>query len=206
MVSVKAVENIAAPGPFSRKLFPPRGGLALSGLESSDRTLAVNVFRTQLGWMVLSGWDDVVDRLCLGYRSPEQALESILPTLGPGAVRANWQPDLARRLSDFAQGARDDFRDVRLRQIPCTPFQQRVLDCCRRIPYGEVRTYRELAAEAGIPKAARAVGNVMAHNRIALIIPCHRVVASGGGLGGYSGWSGVDLKRRLLELESAGLC
>jgi len=67
-----------------------------------------------------------------------------------------------------------------------TPFARRVTAACRRIPWGEVRTYGQLAAVCGSPDAARAVGRVMAANRYPLIVPCHRVLAAGGRLGGYS--------------------
>ena len=81
------------------------------------------------------------------------------------------------------------------------PFARRVVELCRRIPYGQTLTYGELAAQAGSPRAARAVGNVMRTNRCPLVVPCHRVVPSGSGLGGYSAPGGVRAKLRLLELE-----
>jgi methylated-DNA-[protein]-cysteine S-methyltransferase len=84
-----------------------------------------------------------------------------------------------------------------------TDFQQRVVRECRRIPYGHTLAYGELAVRAGSPHAARAVGGVMARNRIALVIPCHRVVGSAGKLGGYSAPDGIRMKTRLLELEGA---
>lgn len=83
------------------------------------------------------------------------------------------------------------------------PFERRVLEELRRIPKGQVRTYREVAARLGHPTATRAVGNACARNPIPLLIPCHRVVRSDGGLGGYSLRGGVGLKRELLEREGA---
>lgn len=107
--------------------------------------------------------------------------------------------DLVGRLADYLAG-----RDVRLADVEldfswATPFQQAVADALRRIPRGEVVTYGELAALAGYPGAARAVGSFCAHNRFALLVPCHRVVGAGG-LGGY-GATGLAVKRRLLALE-----
>ena len=81
------------------------------------------------------------------------------------------------------------------------PFQRRVLEQLRRIPKGQVRTYRDVAREIGQPGATRAVGTACARNPVPLLIPCHRVVRSDGGLGGYSLRGGVGLKRRLLETE-----
>jgi O-6-methylguanine DNA methyltransferase len=70
------------------------------------------------------------------------------------------------------------------------------------IPYGETISYRELASRVGVPAASRAVGRANGTNRLAIVIPCHRVVAAGGGLGGYGG--GLAAKRLLLDLESRG--
>ncbi len=81
------------------------------------------------------------------------------------------------------------------------PFERMVLEQLRRIPKGQVRTYRDIAREIGHPGAVRAVGNACAKNPVPLIVPCHRVVRSDGGLGGYSLRGGTSLKRRLLESE-----
>jgi len=82
---------------------------------------------------------------------------------------------------------------------PGSEFQRGVWDELQQVPYAETISYRELAARVGAPAASRAVGRANGSNRIAVIIPCHRVVASGGGLGGYGG--GLDRKRALLSLE-----
>ena len=85
------------------------------------------------------------------------------------------------------------------------PFERAVLEQLRRIPRGQVRTYREIAAALGHPSASRAVGNACAKNPLPLLVPCHRVVRSDGGLGGYSLRGGPGLKRRLLEREGVDL-
>ena len=81
-----------------------------------------------------------------------------------------------------------------------TPFRMTVWEELRRIPYGETATYKEIAQRIGNPKAVRAVGGANHHNPIAIIIPCHRVIGADGSLTGFGG--GIDIKRRLLELES----
>lgn len=86
-----------------------------------------------------------------------------------------------------------------------TPFQQRVYAIVRGIPYGEVRTYGEIAREAGVPRAARGVGAAMAANPLPIVIPCHRVVGSFGALTGYSAPGGVDTKKWLLAMEGVML-
>jgi methylated-DNA-[protein]-cysteine S-methyltransferase len=110
---------------------------------------------------------------------------------------------LADRFRSYFGGARDSFDDVAIDIDDATPFQQAVVAALRRVPYGEVVTYGELAALAGYPNAQRATGSVCAHNRWPLVVPCHRVVAATG-IGSY-GPSGVGTKRRLLELENVFL-
>jgi methylated-DNA-[protein]-cysteine S-methyltransferase len=82
-----------------------------------------------------------------------------------------------------------------------TDFQRRVSLACRQIAWGNTCTYGELATRIGSPRAARAVGSVMARNRLPIVIPCHRVLGTAGRLGGYSAPGGLDTKRRLLQLE-----
>ncbi|MGE5392327.1 MAG: MGMT family protein [Candidatus Saccharibacteria bacterium] len=84
-----------------------------------------------------------------------------------------------------------------------TPFQKKVLQAICRIPKGKVWTYKQVAEKIGSPGAARAVGGALAANQDAPTVPCHRVVASDGSLGGYSGRGGVKGKLKLLKLEGA---
>ena len=104
-----------------------------------------------------------------------------------------------REIRDYLAGRRRTFAvAVDLDAVP--PFQRKALAAVGKVPYGKTVTYGELARRVGRPRAARAVGQAMAHNPVPLVVPCHRVVASGGGLGGFGG--GLDLKRRLLALEA----
>lgn len=84
-----------------------------------------------------------------------------------------------------------------------TEFEQRVLLACARIPKGKTKTYSQIAREIGKPDAARAVGNALAKNPLAPIIPCHRVVKKDGGVGGYSAKGGTKKKSKLLEKEGS---
>ena len=115
---------------------------------------------------------------------------------GTGASPSN---ELAERLRSYFRGRRESFGDVELDLDGFTPFQRAIIETLRRVAWGEVVTYGELAALAGYPNAQRAAGSVCAHNRFPLVVPCHRVVAADG-IGRY-GLSGVEYKRRLLELE-----
>jgi methylated-DNA-[protein]-cysteine S-methyltransferase len=107
--------------------------------------------------------------------------------------------ELVARVADYLAGGTTPLIDVELDLSWTTPFQRAVADALRAVPRGEVVTYGELAAQAGYPGAARAVGSFCATNRFALFVPCHRVV-SASGIGAY-GSTGVGVKRRLLALE-----
>lgn len=111
-------------------------------------------------------------------------------------------PDLQDAIDAYYHGERVTFR-VKLLYDRTTEFERDVLSACRRIPYGRVRSYGDLARQAGSPGAARAVGSVMARNRHPLIVPCHRVVASGNKAGGFSSAGGISQKLAMLELEGA---
>lgn len=106
---------------------------------------------------------------------------------------------LRRQLADYFAGRRRTF-DLPL-ALEGTPFQRRVWAALREIPYGETRTYGELAARLGDPKLARAAGAANGANPVSILVPCHRVIGAGGALTGYAG--GLDLKAALLRLEGA---
>lgn len=161
------------------------------------------VFPSSLGWIALQGNGLALKQLSFGQPSPGAALAQFDPMVSAGATVGRWNAELVKRLQAYAEGARDEFLDVKLDLGPQTEFQRRVVAKCRAIGYGSVLTYGELALAAGSPRAARAVGSVMRTNRVPLIVPCHRVIASGGGMGGYSAGEGVRMKLRLLELEAA---
>lgn len=101
------------------------------------------------------------------------------------------------QLNEYFSGRRKRF-DLPL-AYESTPFRTAVMDAVREIPYGEIRTYSQLAEAAGSSNAFRAAGSVCASNPLPILIPCHRVVPSSGGIGGYA--YGTSMKRRLLELE-----
>ena len=125
----------------------------------------------------------------------------------PGRHRAHDGPEdrgpfaaAIEQLDAFFAGARRAF-DLPLAAAG-TPFQHRVWDALRQIPYGETTTYGALAAGLGVPNAARAVGRANGLNPISVVVPCHRVVGASGKLTGYAG--GLERKAQLLALERAG--
>jgi methylated-DNA-[protein]-cysteine S-methyltransferase len=133
-----------------------------------------------------------------GARPPLDTLRSASSQGGDDIVT-----DLCRRVRRHLAGGPTTYDDLVVDDSWCTPFQAAMLEALRAVPWGEVVSYGELAALAGHPRAARAAGAFCAHNRFALIVPCHRVV-SATSIGGY-GSTGVETKRRLLRLEGVGL-
>ncbi len=127
--------------------------------------------------------------------------DEVLWHTGPagGSRRTHADHPLTRRLVAYYAGEPVSFDDVRVRLDDLPAFGRELAAALRRVGRGEVVTYGELSERAGRPRAARAAGTFCAHNRAAIIIPCHRVV-SAGGIGGY-GSLGIDYKRRLLALE-----
>lgn len=184
---------------------------AAKARAASTARLQVSVFATDLGWMGILGNDGRLTQLVLGHASASAVRDDVRHRLAEDSSsdgdslidpeECDWNPELRRQLERFAAGERVDFYGCTLELPTMTAFQRRIVERTRKIPYGGTLSYSELAAKAGSPGAARAVGNVMRANHIPLIIPCHRVVAASG-LGGYSAPQGLDLKRRLLAMEA----
>ncbi len=172
----------------------------------TDACLHGVAWNTPLGWIIARATNDELLGLSFGFRSRSAAVAS-LPKASNASIHVpadgpDWLRRLASRLTAFTDGRPDDFRDAPLSLNHLGAFQRKVVACCRQIPFGAVVTYGQLAAQAGSPRAARAVGTTMSGNRFPLIVPCHRVVGAHG-LGGYSAVDGLSTKRRLLELEGA---
>lgn len=109
---------------------------------------------------------------------------------------------VADLLDRYCRGEVVSFNGIALVERPMGVFHRRVLEACRAIEYGRTISYGALAALAGRPAAARAVGTAMASNPWPIVVPCHRVVRSTGALGGYSAAAGLALKQALLDLEA----
>ncbi|HEV2944275.1 MAG TPA: methylated-DNA--[protein]-cysteine S-methyltransferase [Solirubrobacteraceae bacterium] len=140
-------------------------------------------------------------RIAFPEESVESVLEALAQSLSPRIVQAPASLDLLKReLEEYFAGRRHEF-GIPLDWSLTGPFGRRVLEMTAAIPYGGHLSYAEVAAEAGSPRGARAAGNALGSNPIPIVIPCHRVLRSGGVLGGYGG--GPDRKRWLLELEGA---
>jgi methylated-DNA-[protein]-cysteine S-methyltransferase len=132
---------------------------------------------------------------------PESALERLASQVSPRVVEAPARLDEARRELDLYFAGRLREFDLPLDWQLSTGFRRRVLRATARIPYGETRSYTEMARSAGNERAQRAAGSALGSNPIPIVVPCHRVLRTGGALGGYGG--GLPMKAALLELESA---
>jgi methylated-DNA-[protein]-cysteine S-methyltransferase len=143
-------------------------------------------FSSTVGPLTLEGDDRVLTRVGFG--------EATAPHGDAAAVSA-----AAIQLEQYLAGERTEFElDV---ELDGTPFERRVWDEVRAIPYGETATYAEIAERIGSPGACRAVGRANGRNPVAVVVPCHRVIGSDGSLTGYAG--GIEMKRALLDLERA---
>ena len=145
------------------------------------------------GKLLLSGADGQLGLLAF-WEAQQSLYESALSSW---AEKAAPFLQAIRQLDEYFSGSRQSF-DLPLR-IQGTDFQQRVYAALRRIPYGEVCTYGDVAQTIGQPKAVRAVGSANNRNQLPIIVPCHRVIGRQGKLVGYS--AGLDVKKRLLQQE-----
>lgn len=162
----------------------------------------MSLFETDLGFgAVVAGEMGVVGVLLPFSGESADALTKRIHLLYPFAVNeSRVTREAASLLQKYFAGERVSF-DVPIDRGCFTPFQDEVYGVVSLIPYGSVRSYGEIAAQTGRPKAARGVGSAMAHNPLPVIIPCHRVVGSSGNLTGYSAEGGIRSKRWLLHME-----
>ena len=135
------------------------------------------------------------------FGGTDGVLDWVAARLSPRILEAPARlDDVRRELDEYFQGRRRDF-DLPIDWALVTPFGRRVLQATAAIPFGGVKTYGEMATQAGNPKASRAAGRALGANPIPIVVPCHRVIHADGGLGGYTG--GLETKRFLLRLEGA---
>lgn len=153
-----------------------------------------------VGTLVLATTPAGLARLAYVDGDEDAVLEELAARLSPRILSAPARLDEPRReLEEYFNGRRRRF-DVPLDLRLMTDFSRRVLTATAAIPYGAVSSYREVAERAGSPRGFRATGNALGSNPLPIVLPCHRVLSSGGGLGGYTG--GTERKRTLLAIES----
>lgn len=184
----------------------PRQSLDSSQPEAAnDQALSYDVFETPLGWVGILVTKRGLRRTTL----PEPTTDAARSSLGPEIEQAARDPRAISPVSSVIQaylrGESANLSQLPLDRHSGAEFFERAWDACRGIPAGETRTYAWLADAAGRPRAVRAAGQAMARNPLPLVVPCHRVVGSDGGLRGFGGSVGLPMKRRLLELERRGV-
>jgi methylated-DNA-[protein]-cysteine S-methyltransferase len=179
-------------------------------MHSDDRRVAserYTLFGTAIGVCGVAWTDRGLARVQLPERDP-QATERRL-TAGSTVARAQAMPERVARaigsLQAHFEGLAVDLSDIDLDLSRVAPFHRKVYAATRGIGRGRTATYGELASRVGAPGAARAVGQVMARNPVPIIVPCHRVLASGSKVGGFSAHGGTITKQRLLALEGIDL-
>lgn len=153
-----------------------------------------------LGPLLLATTPQGLIRIAYADHADQDAvLADLAAHVSPRILAAPRRLDEPRReLDEYFAGARRQF-DLPLDWRLTRGFARRVLEATAKIPYGTTATYKQMAAQAGSPRGSRAAGNALGSNPIPIVVPCHRILHSGGGLGGYTG--GVDRKRRLLAVE-----
>ena len=180
---------------------PEEGEARLAERAGAEGLLdvAYAVADSPLGPLTIAATERGLVRLAYPDRPLEEVLADLSRRVSPRVLEAPSRLDRARReLDEYFEGRRERF-DLPLDWSLTRGFGRKVLQATARIGFGQVSTYREVAEQAGSPRAVRAAGNALGSNPIPVIVPCHRVLRSGGALGGYTG--GLDKKEYLLSLE-----
>lgn len=162
------------------------------------------VFKSNLGWCAISVTHDArISRV--KFALPDRPAAKAFLAEERVVFSAKLTHPVIRMIKDYSDGVVVDFGNVEIATDGLTRFKVDVLKACQQIPYGQTRSYGDLAFEVGSPRAARAVGGVMRTNVCPLIVPCHRVIGSTGRLIGFSAGDGVPLKEKMIAMEHASL-
>ena len=158
------------------------------------------IFKTGWGWCgFVVGKRGIMEVILPEGR--EDRVKARIRSRYPGVQEGGKEIEGVRRaLKGYFSGKRVDF-DFLLDLSPYSDFQRRVWEVVRTIPYGEIKSYQWVAVRLGEPRGGRAVGGALGRNPVPVIVPCHRVVRKDGRLGGFSAPGGIELKRRMLEME-----
>ena len=176
-----------------------RAALARRAADDGLLDVAHGTYDSPLGSLTVMVTPRGLVRLSYPGEGIAAQLQELADRVSPRILEAPERTDLVRRqLDEYFDGARRTF-DVPIDWRLVRGFAAGVLRSTARIPFGSVSSYREVATDAGSPNAYRAAGNALGSNPVPIVVPCHRVLHAGGGLGGYTG--GLDRKRFLLRLE-----
>lgn len=190
-----------SPATIGREAAAAAARLSARAAQEGIADVLYGSLETPFGTMLAARSKRGLVRVAFPEESLDGMLERIASKLSPRIVEAPAALDpLKRELEEYFDGRRRTF-DIPLDWSLMSPFTKRVLRATAGIPYGGVLSYMEVAGEAGSPRGSRAAGNALGANPMPIVIPCHRVLHSGGRIGGYGG--GLERKRWLLELEGA---
>lgn len=175
--------------------------LADSAITSRLLDVAYGFVDSPFGRLLVAVTRRGVVRVIYPEHDVDRELQALATGVSPRVLESPRATDAVRReLDEYFAGRRRGFT-VRPDLRGVGGFSRKVLERTARIPFGALATYREVATDAGSPRGYRAAGNALGGNPVPIVVPCHRVVATGGGLGGYTG--GIDRKLTLLRLEGA---
>ncbi|MHC4264558.1 MAG: methylated-DNA--[protein]-cysteine S-methyltransferase [Planctomycetota bacterium] len=160
------------------------------------------IFETEWGYFGLAGMEGGLVRSVLPVKDEKKAKSLLLKGLDERECKhsRDYFKKVQRDVSSYYKGKYVNF-EVPVCFEGLTGFQAAILKACRNIKYGQISSYGQLARMANREKAVRAVGGALARNPLPLIIPCHRVTYSDGGVGGFSAFGGVKIKKKMLEME-----
>jgi methylated-DNA-[protein]-cysteine S-methyltransferase len=188
--------------------FGDRSGELAAGIEEAGRRrglldVAYSFVDSPFGPLLVAVTKHGLVKVEYPNQDFERSLEELAAKVSPRVLESpRITARIRRELDEYFAGTRRSFSvDVDFSLVH--GFTRKVLEQTARIPFGALSTYREVATRAGSPRAVRAAGNALGSNPIPIVVPCHRVVRTGGGLGGYTG--GLDRKVKLLELEGVSV-
>ena len=176
-------------------------------MKSNRKTkqLFCRLFDTAIGSCGIAWNDKAIVRVQLPEHSPEATYEKLISYCNDVQLADKNIPAFAQnamnKIQSHLDGNVQDLKDIPVDLDGYPQFHRRVYQALRMVPSGKVVSYAQLAEKAGSPLASRAVGQAMAHNPLAMIVPCHRVLSASGKLGGFSAYGGDKTKKRLLDIE-----
>ena len=205
MKSVKEINSVAQilTAMHTRELIPPslRRDQIRARLIESASPIYLSSIQTKLGWIAVAHSAQGVLALDFPRSTRESSLRELRREYSKAVIQ-DAPSQVVKELREYAEGRCRKF-GVPIDWSAIKPFQRSVLQAAFSIPFGETRTYAWIAQKIGKPRAVRAVGHALGTNPIPIVLPCHRVIGSDGGLHGYRG--GLKMKARLLKLEGAQL-
>ncbi len=169
-------------------------------MKNRDISVSTFVFETAMGWCALTTGSGEVVRFVLPGLKNSSELNNLADS---GAKPDAFTKKVIRDVCRYFEGRKVEFGGVAIRLPFGSDFSRSILQACREIPYGQVKSYSRLAADAGFEGVARAAGSILASNPLPLFIPCHRVIKADGKLGGFMKniEGAAEIKRKMLELE-----